>query len=104
MTNYDLLLKQAAELLESEPWAVSALSNLSSLTMVSLENLNWTGFYIMRDGLLSVGPFQGKPACIHIPLEKGSAEPALRKTQRCLFLMSTNFRDISHATAPQIPK
>ena len=71
MTNYDLLLKQAAELLESEPWAVSALSNLSSLTMVSLENLNWTGFYIMRDGLLSVGPFQGKPACIHIPLEKG---------------------------------
>jgi len=71
MTNYDLLLKQATELLESEPWAVSALSNLSSLIMVSLENLNWVGFYIMRNGVLTVGPFQGKPACIHIPLSKG---------------------------------
>jgi GAF domain-containing protein len=84
MTNYDILLKQAAELLESEPWAVSALSNLSSLIMVSLENLNWVGFYIMRDGVLTVGPFQGKPACIHIPLSKGVCGACASKDETIL--------------------
>lgn len=84
MTNYDLLLKQAGELLESEPWAVSALSNLSSLIMVSLENLNWAGFYIMREGVLTVGPFQGKPACIHIPLEKGVCGECASKNETML--------------------
>jgi GAF domain-containing protein len=84
MTNYDILLKQATELLESEPWAVSALSNLSSLIMVSLDNLNWAGFYIMRNGVLTVGPFQGKPACIHIPLEKGVCGACASKNETML--------------------
>ena len=84
MTNYDILLKQAGELLESEPWAVSALSNLSSLIMVSLDNLNWAGFYIMRNGVLTVGPFQGKPACIHIPLGKGVCGACASKNETML--------------------
>ena len=84
MTDYKILLKQATELLESEPWAVSALSNLSSLIMVSLENLNWAGFYIMRNGVLTVGPFQGKPACIHIQPGKGVCGTALLKDETVL--------------------
>ena len=69
--NYKTLAGQAEELLNTEPWYVAAFSNLSSLIMESLPDLNWAGFYLMRDGQLTVGPFQGKPACIHIGPGKG---------------------------------
>jgi GAF domain-containing protein len=84
MTNYDILLKQASELLESEPWAVSAMSNISSLIMQSLADLNWAGFYLVRNGVLTVGPFQGKPACIHIQPGKGVCGTALQKDETIL--------------------
>ncbi|MBP3720409.1 MAG: GAF domain-containing protein [Clostridia bacterium] len=58
-------------MMREEPWYASAMSNLSALLMTSLPDLNWAGFYLMRDGRLTVGPFQGKPACIHIPVGKG---------------------------------
>ena len=66
-----LLADQAGELLREEPWYVSAFSNISSLIMTSLPDLNWAGFYLMRGGMLCVGPFQGNPACIHILPGKG---------------------------------
>jgi len=69
--NYQLLAEQAKGILEAEPWYVSALSNLSSLIASSLPDLNWAGFYLFRNGKLTVGPFQGKPACIHIAPGKG---------------------------------
>lgn len=84
MTNYDILLKQATELLESEPWAVSAMSNISSLIMQSLADLNWAGFYLVRNGILTVGPFQGKPACIHIQLSKGVCGACASKNETML--------------------
>jgi len=71
MTNGELLVNQALEILRAEPWYVAAFSNLSALLMSSLPDLNWAGFYLCRDGQLVVGPFQGKPACIHIPPGKG---------------------------------
>ncbi len=71
MTDYGTLLRQAEELLGEEPFYVPAMSNLSALITESLENLNWAGFYLLRGEVLTVGPFQGKPACIHIPLGKG---------------------------------
>lgn len=71
MMNYELLLEQAKGILEAEPWYVSAFSNLSSLIMTTLPDLNWAGFYLFRNGELTVGPFQGKPACIHIAPGKG---------------------------------
>lgn len=71
MTNGKLLAEQALEILREEPWYVAAFSNLSALLMSSLPDLNWAGFYLYRDGRLTVGPFQGKPACIHIPVGKG---------------------------------
>ncbi len=71
MTDYTLLLSQAAELIDAEPSPVAALSNLSALLMETLGNLNWAGFYLLSGDRLTVGPFQGKPACIHIPVGKG---------------------------------
>ena len=66
-----LLTQQALEIMEEEPWYTAAMSNLSALLMESMENLNWAGFYLLREDCLVVGPFQGKPACIHIPVGKG---------------------------------
>ncbi len=71
MTDYQTLAGQAEGMLEAEPWYVAAFSNISSLIMDTLPDLNWAGFYLMRDGRLTVGPFQGKPACIHIAPGKG---------------------------------
>ena len=74
---YETILKQAEQLLQEEPWYVAAMSNLSALIMEEVRDLNWAGFYILRDGQLVVGPFQGKPACIHIPQGKGVCGTAL---------------------------
>ena len=79
MVNYNLLREQIRELLQSEPWYVPAMSNLSALLMETLPDLNWAGFYVLRNGQLTVGPFQGKPACIHIPEGKGVCGTALRE-------------------------
>ena len=69
--DYEILKGQAKEILEAEPWYVAAMSNLSALLMTSMDRLNWAGFYLVRDNGLTVGPFQGTPACIHIPKGKG---------------------------------
>ena len=80
-TNYALLLQQVEGILEAEPWYTAALSNLSALIADSMEELNWAGFYLIRKGMLVVGPFQGKPACIHIPVGKGVCGTAVREDQ-----------------------
>ena len=79
--NYSLLCAQLRELLGEEPYFVSALSNASALLMDSLSGLNWAGFYLMRNGQLVVGPFQGKPACIHIPVGKGVCGTAAQRNE-----------------------
>ena len=68
---YALLKKQLAALLEGETRPLPHLCNAAALVYGALKEINWAGFYLMeKDGLL-LGPFQGKPACIHIPLGKG---------------------------------
>ena len=79
--NYRTIISQAEEMLRAEPWAVAALSNLSALIMAELPDLNWAGFYLYRDGRLTVGPFQGKPACIHIPVGKGVCGTCVEKDE-----------------------
>ena len=79
MVNYRLLREQIRELLQAEPWYVAAMSNISALLTETLPDLNWAGFYVARNGQLTVGPFQGKPACIHIPEGKGVCGTALRE-------------------------
>ena len=77
----NMLLQQADGIIEEEPWYVAAMSNLSALIMESFDNLNWAGFYLFQDGKLVVGPFQGKPACIHIPVGRGVCGTALAEGQ-----------------------
>ena len=76
-----MLREQAREIIREEPWYVSALSNISALIMQNMPDLNWAGFYLMRDGRLAVGPFQGKPACIHIPAGKGVCGTAAERNE-----------------------
>ncbi len=69
--DYQELGKQIKALAEEDPWYVPLLSNASALLYQTLEEINWAGFYLMREGKLVLGPFQGKVACIHIALSKG---------------------------------
>ena len=79
MTDYDLLLEQAAAIIETEPHYVAALSNIAALIYESMERLNWAGFYLMDRGSLLVGPFQGKTACIRIGIGKGVCGTAVKE-------------------------
>ena len=81
MTDYPALAGQAEGMLEAEPWYVAAFSNISALIMETLPGLNWAGFYLMRDGALVVGPFQGKPACIRIAPGKGVCGTAAERNE-----------------------
>ena len=81
MTDYRTLTEQAMGMLEAEPWYTAALSNLSALIMETLPSLNWAGFYLVREGRLTVGPFQGKPACIHITRGKGVCGTAWERNE-----------------------
>ena len=80
-TDYDLLLSQLSALLDQEPFYVPALANASALLWQSLEDINWAGFYLVRDGHLVLGPFQGKVACIHIEKGKGVCGTAWDKDE-----------------------
>ena len=81
MTDYKTMLAQAEGMLEAEPWYVAAFSNLSALIMDTLPRLNWAGFYLLREGRLTVAPFQGKPACIHIAPGKGVCGAAIARNE-----------------------
>lgn len=80
---YSLLKAQLKALLEGETHVVANLSNASALLYGALRNINWAGFYLMYHGELLLGPFQGKPACVHIAIGKGVCGTAvfLDKTQ-----------------------
>ena len=71
MTNYDIVAAQLAALTEGVPYEVANLANASALLWQEMEGINWVGFYKMTDGALVLGPFQGKPACIRIPVGRG---------------------------------
>ncbi len=71
LKHYQTLTKQAVAIIESESNLIANLSNLSALLNMELSELNWVGFYLMDEDELVLGPFQGKPACVRIPLGKG---------------------------------
>lgn len=68
---YRLLNQQAQALIEQETDLIANMANLSALLFNQMPDLNWAGFYIMRDGELVLGPFQGQVACVRIPVGKG---------------------------------
>ena len=69
--SYVSLNAQADALLSGETDMIANMANISALLWMSLPQINWAGFYIMRDGELVLGPFQGKPACVRIAVGKG---------------------------------
>ncbi|MDG2898808.1 GAF domain-containing protein, partial [Vibrio parahaemolyticus] len=71
LEQYQRLTKQAVALIESEPDFIANLANLSSLLFMELDDLNWAGFYLTKGEELVLGPFQGKPACVRIPMGRG---------------------------------
>ena len=71
MTEYPLLNQQLAALIHGVPHRIANLSNAAALLYHTLPDLNWAGFYLTEDGLLVLGPFQGKPACIEIQVGRG---------------------------------
>ena len=80
---YAQLLDQARALMHGERDLVANAANLSALLWHALPDLNWCGFYLYDGTELVVGPFQGLPACIRIPLDKGvcGAAASSRQTQ-----------------------
>ena len=84
MTDYKLLKNQLISLAEEEANYLPLLSNASALIFEGLTDLNWAGFYLMNKGSLLLGPFQGKVACIRIPLGKGVCGTAAAKNETIL--------------------
>jgi L-methionine (R)-S-oxide reductase len=82
---YRDLLSQAEGLFHGETDAIANAANLSALIYHGLPDLNWAGFYLLRgEGELVLGPFQGKPACIRIPLGRGVCGTAAERRQSVL--------------------
>ena len=83
MTDYNALHAQLKALTEGIPYRVANLANASALLWEHLDTINWAGFYMMEDDALVLGPFQGKTACIRIPVGKGVCGTAVaqQKTQ-----------------------
>ena len=71
MTDYTALSKELSALISGVPHKIANLANAASLLYNSLDDLNWAGFYLMEKGILVLGPFMGKPACIEIPVGRG---------------------------------
>ena len=69
--DYYFLCKQLEELTAGVMHPIANLANASALLWQELDRINWAGFYLMEQGKLVLGPFQGKPACIEIPVGKG---------------------------------
>ena len=82
--DYQLLEKQLIALIDENEDMVTNLSNTSALLNQFLENINWVGFYLVRNNELHLGPFQGLPACVRIPFSRGvcGACATTLKTQR----------------------
>ena len=70
-TDYVMLQRQLQSLLEGETHWLANLANTSALLFTELHDVNWVGFYLSEGSELVLGPFQGKPACVRIPLGKG---------------------------------
>ena len=84
MTDYKLLNEQLKYMIDGVPYFIANLANASALIYDTMSDLNWAGFYLMEDGKLVLGPFQGKPACIEIEVGKGVCGTSVAKRQTIL--------------------
>ena len=79
--NYESLAAQLAALTDGIAYEIANLSNASALLWKTLPDINWAGFYKMVDGVLVLYPFQGKPACIRIPVGRGVCGTAVAEAR-----------------------
>ena len=82
--NYEKLKKEIRALIDGVPYEIANLANISAALWQAMENINWAGFYLMEKGKLVLGPFQGKPACIEIPLGRGVCGTAAQSRKTVL--------------------
>lgn len=78
---YESIKKQLQALLENEHDTIANAANTAAILFSSLPDINWAGFYFFKNDELILGPFQGKPACMHIPLGKGVCGTAADKKE-----------------------
>ena len=69
--NYKFVVQRLVALTDGIPYETANLANASALLWQHIADINWVGFYKMTDGILVLGPFQGKPACVSIPVGNG---------------------------------
>lgn len=78
---YSLVNIQLKGLIDQIPHKIANLANASALLAQALQDINWVGFYLLEKNLLILGPFQGKPACIEIPVGNGVCGTAVLKDE-----------------------
>ena len=78
---YRLLRTQLQGLTDGVPYLLANLANASALLYQALTDINWAGFYLMQDGKLVLGPFQGKPACVEIQVGFGVCGTAVQQDE-----------------------
>lgn len=81
MTDYKQLNCQLSALVEGVPHKIANLANASALLWEHLQDINWAGFYLLKNDVLILGPFQGKVACIEIPVGRGVCGTAVQENK-----------------------
>ncbi|MBO5247978.1 MAG: GAF domain-containing protein [Clostridia bacterium] len=84
MTDYDALNNRLSALVDGVDHSISNLANGAALLYHTLSDVNWAGFYLLEGEALVLGPFQGKPACIEIPLGRGVCGTAVAEDKTLL--------------------
>lgn len=79
--SYQEMIEQLKSLIADEYDLIANLANTSALLNQFMDHINWVGFYLFKDGELVLGPFQGKPACIRIPIGKGVCGTAVARKE-----------------------
>ena len=82
--SYDELAVSLKAISENVKYEITVLSNMSALIYDALDDLNWCGFYLVQDGKLILGPFQGKIACTEIAFGKGVCGTAYQRNETVL--------------------
>ncbi len=83
MSNYDEIITILPSLIDDK-YDITSLSNISSLLNMYMDDINWVGFYLLKDNELILGPFQGKPACTNIKIGKGVCGTCIEKKDTIL--------------------
>jgi len=81
MSDYSALCRDLVSLVDGVPHPIANLANAAALLWQELEDVNWAGFYLSEGDKLVLGPFQGKPACIEIPVGKGVCGTAAQRKE-----------------------